>query len=74
MSAGMKDARSLMEGGLREGVLTGLGEKQDNCSTETHCNTCTYIQYIHTCVHANANHLAATEWSRSPGRARMPVH
>ena len=23
---------------------------------------------------ANANHLAATKWSRSPGRARMPVH
>ena len=28
----------------------------------------TYIHTIHTL------YLAATEWSRSPGRARMPVH
>ena len=46
--------------------------------TYIHNNT-TYIHtYIHTCIHTckkneNAN-LAATEWSRSPGRARMPVH
>ena len=35
------------------------------------------MRYIHTYQYMqmqNANHLAATKWSRSPGRARMPVH
>ena len=49
--------------------------------TYIHTYTHTYIHpYTHTYIHPykmqkkNANHLAATKWSRSPGRARMPVH
>ena len=41
-----------------------------------HTHTHIYISHTHTCIHAKefiAN-LAVTEWSRSPGRARMPVH
>ena len=35
---------------------------------------CKYI-HIHTYIHTKKNaNLAATRWSHSPGRARMPVH
>ena len=30
--------------------------------------------HIHAYIHAMHANLAATKWSRSPGRARMPVH
>ena len=36
---------------------------------------CVCIYIIYTYMHAkNANHLAAAEWSLTPGQARMPVH